>query len=156
MITVHDGDRTLSFRGEKIAESSSETSDSVRWIEFEIYRVESGGYVIARTGVSLVYHMPTCELAEKYGLEEWDPEESLTEDSYPCEICRPDASLPYVCPETTRYWARACDSARGVVQTLYKKDGRGVRYITNVAARLLDDAASADDGIARAYYNQTL
>lgn len=156
MITVHDGDRTLSFNGELIATSSSETEDSVRWIEFELYKMDSGGYVIARTGVSLVYHMPTCELAEKYGLEEWDPMVFLTDDSYPCDICRPKAPLPYVSPETTRYWARACDSAQGVVQTLYKKDARGVRYITNVAARLLDDAANADDGIARAYYNQRI
>lgn len=154
MITVHDNERTLSFNGKRLAFSSSETPDSVRWIEFEIYRADSGAYIVSRVGVSLVYHMPTCELAEKYGLEEWDPEEQLTEDSYPCDICRPSASAPYVCPETTRYWARVCESAEGVVRTLYKTDQRGVRYITNVAARLLENAASADDGIARAYYDE--
>ena len=154
--TIHDGQRTLTFHGRKIAESSSETDQSVRWIEFDLYKVEGGGYVVSRVGVSLVYHTPTCELAEKYGLEEWDPEEGLDEDSYPCDICRPRGALPYVCPETTRYWARVCDSAEAVVQTLYKKDSRGIRYITNVAARLLEDAAGADDAIARAYYNQRL
>jgi len=58
MYEVKDGARTLQFDGLVLGKSSSWRKGSYRWIEFELYRTESGSYVLSRIGVSLIYHGP--------------------------------------------------------------------------------------------------
>jgi hypothetical protein len=56
-----------------------------------------------------------------------------------------------VFPEKDRYWAQVSDEPSAVLEALYKYDNSGARYLTNVAQRLLDNAASVDKGIESVY-----
>lgn len=150
MISVRDGDRTLQFNGTLLAKSTSERRGAYRWIEFELYKTESGSYILSRIGVSLVFHGAACKLVSKYGLTE-KPNYELFYDAEPCEECSPDASLDLVFPEKYRYWAQISEKPEAVLEALYKYDQNGARYLTGVAQRLMKDAARVDSRISDVY-----
>ena len=150
MFSVKDGDRTLQFNGTLLAKSTSERRGSQRWIEFELYRTESGSYILSRIGVSLIFHGAACSLVSKYKLAE-APIYELSRRSTPCEECEPDDSLDLVFPEKYRYWALVSDQPDAIIDALYKEGDKGTYYLTSVAQRLLRDAARVDTGIADAY-----
>lgn len=150
MFEVKDGHRTLQFNGTLLAKSSSKRHDSTRWIEFELYRTESGSYILSRTGVSILYHGAACFLVRKYGLEEVDYS-TLNSSYIPCEDCNPTEEAELVFPEKHRHWAQVSDEPTAVLDALYKYDDGGARYLTNVAQRLLEEAARLDTKIEKAY-----
>lgn len=150
MIEVKDGARTLQFNGKLLGKSSSWRRGSTRWIEFELYRTESGSYILSRVGVSLVYHGASCSLVKRYGLNEVSFEE-LSKEALPCEECSPTQEAELVFPEKNRHWAQVSEEPIAVLDALYKFDEGGARYLTNVAQRLLEDASKADDKIASIY-----
>lgn len=150
MHEVKDGSRTLQFNGKLLAESSSWRRGSYRWIEFKLYKTDNGSYVLSRVGVSLIYHGAACPLVKRYGLVEM-PAKSLEKDAVPCEECYPTRSAVMIFPEKHRYWAQVSDEATPVLDALYKYDQGGARYLTNVAQRLLEDAADIDRGIETVY-----
>jgi hypothetical protein len=152
MISVKDGSRTLQFNGELLGTSSSRRHDSLRWIEFELYRTESGSYVLSRVGVSLVYHGAACSLVKRYGLQEVSVEDIANRnDCVPCDLCRPSFAAELIFPEKNRHWAQVSDEPSAVLEALYKYDNSGSRYLTHVAQRLLEKAAAADKGIESVY-----
>ena len=51
---VRDGDRTIVFDGELLAEVDSRTDERARWIELKLYRTAAGTYVLAGCGRTLV------------------------------------------------------------------------------------------------------
>lgn len=150
MYEVKDGSRTLQFNGRLLGESSSWRRGSTRWIEFKLYRTENGSYVLSRVGVSLVFHGAACPLVKRYGLVEADSAD-LKADSLPCEECYPSRSLPVIFPEKDRTWAQVSEDPEPVLDALYKYDQGGARYLTNVAQRLLEQAANQDEKIDRIY-----
>ncbi len=150
MYEVRDGSRKLQFNGRQLAASSSHRRGTTRWIEFELYRTESGSYVLSRVGVSLVYHGAACALVKRYGLQELDAVE-LHDDAIPCDECRPSRTAVLVFPEKHRYWAQVSDDPEAVLDALYKYDAGGARYLTNVAQRLLEDASEHDPRIEQIY-----
>lgn len=151
MYEVKDGSRTLQFEGALLGKSSSYRRGSTRWIEFELYRTESGSYILSRIGVSLVYHGAACPLVKKYGLQEISFLK-IEDDSIPCEECYPTENLDLVFPEKYRYWAQVSDEADAVLDALYQYDGNGnARYLTNVAQRLLEEASKKDSKIEFVY-----
>lgn len=150
MFSVRDGDRTLQFNGTLLAKSTSERRGAYRWIEFELYKTESGSYILSRVGVSLIFHGAACSLVSKYKLTEGSAEE-LHKRAIPCEQCNPDDSLDLVFPEKYRYWAQVSDHPDAVLDALYKYDNNGAYYLTSVAQRLLQEAAKVDIGIAEVY-----
>ena len=150
MYEVKDGSRTLQFDGVLLGKSSSYRRGSIRWIEFELYRTESGSYILSRIGVSLVYHGAACPLVKKYGLQEISFYE-LENNSLPCEECDPSEEVDLVFPEKHRYWAQVSDEADAVLDALYKYDQGGARYLTNVAQRLLEDASKKDSLVDSVY-----
>ena len=150
MHEVKDGARTLQFNGKLLGKSSSRRNDSTRWIEFELYRTESGSYILSRIGVSLVFHGAACTLVRRYNLTE-APISELREHSLPCDECNPTEELDLIFPEKYRYWAQVSEEPSAVLDALYKYDDGGARYLTNVAQRLLEDAAKADANIADIY-----
>jgi len=154
---VRDGSRIIQFEGSLIGHSTSWRRGSHRWVEFSLYRTEETRvYVLARTGVSLLYHYPGCEVVERNNLKE-TPASELDRDAVACPQCRPDQiNMPIVCPERPRYWAQVCDDAQAVLESLTKYDESGSQYLTFVARRLLDDASKTDDDIARVYQVQTI
>ena len=152
MHVVRDGSRQLKFDGEKLSESSSRSRGHVRWVEFQLYRTTGNSYVLARIGVSLSYHGPVCEVADRNNTAAVRTEEVSTA-MVPCTVCSPvPMNEEFLRPETARYYALVSDSAEAVVKSLQKYDPDGNRYLTNVARRLLEDAARIDDGIYDSYY----
>jgi hypothetical protein len=147
---VKDGARTLQFNGKLLGKSTSYRRGSTRWIEFELYKTESGSYVLSRVGVSLVYHGAACRLVHTYKLQEI-AFHRLHEAAIPCDLCSPDESAELVFPEKHRYWAQVSDEPDAVLEALYKYDDGGARYLTNVAQRLLETAADKDTAIDSIY-----
>jgi len=151
MFEVKDGSRTLQFSGTLLGESSSRRHDSLRWIEFRLYKTENGSYILSRIGVSVVYHAATCTLVKRYGLSEAEPQE-LKDEATPCEECFPDRRMPIIFPEQDRTWAQVSEDPEPVLDALYKYDPEGgARYLTKVAQRLLEQAAEKDVQIDRVY-----
>jgi hypothetical protein len=155
MYEVRDGSRTLQFNGSLLGDSSSHRRGSTRWIEFELYRTESGSYILSRVGVSLVFHGAACPLVKRYGLQEL-PASELHKDALPCEDCRPTEDAELVFPEKHRYWAQVSDDPSAVLDALYKYDDGGARYLTNVAQRLLEHASEKDQKIDQIYRVETI
>lgn len=150
MYEVKDGSRILQFSGKLLGESSSWRRDSMRWIEFKLYRTENGKYILSRVGVSLVFHSSTCPLVKRYGLTEVQPYD-IKSDALPCEECLPERDLPLLFPEKERTWAQVSDDPEPVLDALYKYDQNGARYLTHVAQRLLEQASEIDEHIDRVY-----
>lgn len=150
MHEVKDGSRTLQFEGRLLGESTSWRRGSTRWIEFKLYRTESGSYILSRVGASLVFHGAACPLVKKYNLVEVSNNE-LADDAIPCEECNPDFNIPVVFPEKYRNWAQVSDDPEAVLEALYKYDNGGARYLTNVAQRLLEQASEIDQKIDSIY-----
>jgi len=156
MYEVRDNKRTIKFDGVLLAFSTSFRPGVKRWIEFGLYRTIGGSYVISRVGETHLYHDTTCPVAERNGLTKI-PRVSLREGSVPCETCRPDHSQSeMVSPELPRYWAQTSSTAEAVVDSLYKYDEAGARYLTSVAERLLEEAAAVDPAIESAYRVETI
>lgn len=155
MYEVKDGSRILQFDGKLLGKSSSETYDSTRWIEFRLYKTESGSYIVSRVGVSLIYHGAACGFVRKYNLNEFRPE-ALRQDAIPCEECNPSYRLPYVFPEKDRTWAYVTDDPVAVIEALYKYDHKNNPYLTNVAKRLLEDASDSDEQLDMVYRLETI
>jgi hypothetical protein len=149
MFEVKDGSRTLQFNGKLLGSSSSWRRGSNRWIEFAIYKTENGSYILSRVGVSLVYHVSSCPLVSRYGLQEQNTVD-VAEDAVPCLECRPTLEAPVVFPEKYRYWAQVSEDAESILDALYKDDN-GARYLTKVAQRVLEEAAEHDANIDSIY-----
>jgi hypothetical protein len=150
LFQVKDGNRILQFNGRVLAKSTSKRYESVRWIEFELFQTDSGSYVLSRVGVSLVFHGAACSLVTRYSLQE-SPTAELHAEATPCEECDPDDSIELVFPEKYRHWAQVTDKPEVVLESLYKYDDNGTKYLTSVAERLLQEAAKLDSEIANVY-----
>src|SRR4051812_10436591 len=138
MYEVRDSKRTIKFDGQLLAFSTSYRPGVKRWIEFGLYRTVGGAYVLSRVGETHLYHKTDCAIAERNGLTKI-PHPALRPESVPCDVCHPDrAQLEMVSPEMPRYWAQVSDTADAVVESLYKYDEQGARYLTGVAERLLE------------------
>ena len=156
MYEVRDNKRTLKFDGVLLAFSTSYRPGVKRWIEFGLYKTTGGSYILSRVGETHLYHDPTCAVADRNGLTKI-PVEALREGSVPCEFCKPDPSkIELVSPEMPRYWAQVSDTADAVVDSLYKYDEAGARYLTGVAERLLEEASTRDPQIENAYRVETI
>lgn len=148
---VRDGARTLKFEGSMIANSTSWRRGSSRWVEFSLYRTVSGSYILARTGLSLLFHNLDCEVAIRNSLKA-SPAAALDRDAQPCFDCGPDGrSTGEVAVETPRMWAHVSETAEGVVEALQRHDTHGSRYLTRVAQRLLEQAGDVDPAIDAVY-----
>lgn len=152
---VKDGIRTMNLTGELLAASSSERPDSVRWVEFYLYRASvSGDWVVSRVGKSVIFHTEDCRISKRNRLKPIDGF-NLSNDHTPCPECNPDFADPEgVYPEEERSIAQICYSPQNVVEFLEKRkteDGDEVVYLTNVARKLLEQASLVDDDIRSAY-----
>lgn len=155
MYEVQDGNRHIQFEGQLLGESSSQRPGAIRWIEFKLYKTRGGSYILSRVGVSLIYHTAACPLVRRYSLTETEPDE-LRNNAIPCEQCLPTLDAPVVFPEKYRYWALVTEDADAVLEALYKYDDNDSRYLTKVAARLLEQASEVDVDIDQAYHFETI
>jgi len=155
MYSLQDGKRVVQFSGRLLATSSSKRTDSTRWIEFSLYRTDTGTFVLHRLGLSTTFHNSTCDLVQKYGLKEI-PNYELKDNATPCEDCFPEMSDPILYPEEERSWMLTTKNPEAVLKALYRPDNRGGQYLTKVAERLLEDASEEDSDIDAAYRVQYL
>jgi hypothetical protein len=156
MYEVKDNKRTLKFDGVLLAFSTSFRPGVKRWIEFGLYRTTGGSYVLSRVGETHLFHSVDCAVAERNGLTKI-PRIALREGSVPCDVCHPERETDeLVSPEMPRYWAQVSDTADAVVDSLYKYDEAGARYLTGVAERLLEEASAVDPAIEGAYRVETI
>lgn len=148
---VRDGIVTLKFNGTKLAESSSRFVNKPRWVEFQLFKTYGGQYVLARIGISVIYHTEKCAVVSRNKLSQVNGED-LSAVYTPCEKCNPSLLGPDgVYPETPRYWAQASEKPQGVIDALIQYDNNGTRYLTNVAKELLEDASKYDEKIRQAF-----
>lgn len=156
MYEIQDGLRTIKFEGEMLSSSTSRTKKP-RWIEFRLYKTKGGSYILSRIGMSLTYHHSACKIVDRNGILPV-PSENISRNMIPCEDCRPNRNLDLeLYPETPRHWAQRFDpeiGAEGLVESLKREDEFGAEYITNVAKKLLIDAAKKDDEIHAAFYTE--
>lgn len=151
---VMNGVQALEVDGDIIAESTSWYRGSDRWVEFTLYKTPSDVYVVSRRGISAVYHAETCDVVKRNKLSAVS-EQDLSANYIPCIDCRPVILGPTaVYPETPRNWAQVCHTPRGVIASTMKEDKNGTLYLTNVARRLIEQAATQDDGLRREYLTQ--
>lgn len=156
MFQVRDSSRIIQFEGVQLGHASSERRGAHRWVEFTLYRTNGGSYVLSRVGQTLLYHDPSCTVVLRNGLGTI-PTNALTPGHVPCPDCRPKiGDLDEVCPESARNWAMVSESPEGVLEALYRFDDAGVRYLTTVAQRLLEEAAETDPALGAAYRTETI
>lgn len=159
MFRVKDGDRVLQFDGVLLAHSSSFRPEADRWVEFDLYRTAAGAYVVARVGYSNLYHAADCRVVRR-GRHAPAPVATLTEASRACSLCTPDTSVDraseVVYPEKPIYWAQACQSADGALESLAMYDPDNVRYFTHVARELIRSAAAQDMALRDAYFVEVI
>jgi len=156
MHEVRDNKRTIKFDGHLLAFSTSFRPGVKRWIEFGLFRTNGGSYVLSRVGETHLYHLTDCAVAQRNGLTKI-PRAGLREGSVGCDICHPERSgADMVSPEMPRYWAQVSETAEAVVDSLYKYDEAGARYLTGVAERLLEEASAVDPQIEGAYRVETI
>lgn len=156
MFQVRDSSRILQFEGVQLGHATSERRGAHRWVEFTLYRTQARAYVLSRVGQTLLYHAPHCLVVARNGLASI-PASTLTAGHVPCPECRPtlDAYVT-VCPESARHWAMVSETPEGVLEALYRFDDSGVRYLTTVAQRLLEQASEADSEIGSVYRTETI
>lgn len=138
------------FDGELLATSDSQRPGVHRWITFALYRSSGGSYVLSRVGHSLLFHRPDCEVVTRNRLEIGAAEPG----GMACELCLPSLSEP-VCPERPRYWAAILKDAPAVLKALQRDNGE-TKYVTKVAARLIETAAVHDRTLAEAWTVQVI
>lgn len=154
MFTVKDGNRSLKFDGAELAHSSSKSRGKGRWVEFSLYRTPRGDYVLSRVGVTLHYHHGSCPVVRRNSIDPL-PSETLASNLIPCDQCSPDKKTDELLyPELPRYWAQVSTSPEGVIASLKKYDESGTEYLTDVARRLLEQAAENDKDISDAFYTE--
>lgn len=153
--------KPVRFTGTLLAEETTETSSSLRWLELELYRVDegqkSGQYLLHRVGQSVVFHKPdTCG----YGVPtSWS---SVPDDAEPCSVCQPlepflsETGAQYeVWMESPRHKIIVCASPADLERALLMKRKDGSQFMSTPASNLLAKAEVNDSGI-REYFSSAV
>ena len=145
MIPAGNG-RNFRFDGVLLGASSSQKPGVNRWVEFALHRSGGGSYVLSRVGRSSFFHRPDCAVVSRNELRI----DVVPPGGVPCELCRPDPEDGALCPEMPRYWAAMFTDPGALIRAL-EQNGDSGRYVTNVAARLVETAAVRDRELAEAW-----
>ena len=159
--TVKGQVKPVRFSGTRLAEETTETESSLRWLELELYRIDegpkTGQYLLHRTGQSVVFHKPqSCG----YGVPtSWD---NVPDDAEPCAVCQPEEpflngkdSGYEVWMESPRHKVIVCPTAADLERALLMKRKDGTSFLSTPASNLLAKAERSDQGIAD-YFNQAV
>lgn len=170
-----DGNQpSLEFNGSLLGEASTflptiGDKPRLRWHELKIYRTEAGKYIVAKFGMSRVYHAFDADCAaesmEKVTaldlfqrvVVEWDQGEYF----YSCPECRPGsiyddedlADDAIVRLEVPRVSTHVCETADALVRALYTADKGGTRYLTHTAREAASMITQDIDPALYAAYN---
>jgi hypothetical protein len=165
---VQDGTRYLEFDGQLLGEATSDDGRSQRWTEVKIYKSDTGRYIVAKIGRSVVYHVPGAQCG-KFGrvmshgvIKRTFPENAQIGwvDFVPCRKCSPvylddaAAGTQSFSVEQTRHSAQVAESTRGLVEILHRRDDNDVTFLPKVARNALEAAAAKDPAIREAWLVQ--
>lgn len=156
--------KPVRFTGDLLAEESTETPNSIRWLELELYKItegpKAGQYLLHRVGQSVVFHKPhTCGYGVPTG---WD---KVPDDAEPCPTCQPiepflhgihgkGAAPEYeVWMESPRHKVIVCPTVADLERALLMRRKDGTQFLSTPAANLLGKAEANDSGIGE-YFNQ--
>lgn len=104
----------------------------------------------------MLFHSKDCKTVPRNNLKRAE-ESELSVDALPCEECLPERSQSEgVYPETHRYYALRTTTAKGVLAGLMQYDENNSEYLTNVAKKLLINAAEIDDGIDEVFSRRVI
>lgn len=148
------------FSGELATEPvSTQNPGSLRWAEFRVYRLDEGGWMLHRVGMSLVYHQARTVCRTASGKMPGDPAKlaDLPDEATPCGDCRPPYPLDLgddepVRFEFPRHSLNRCATAEAVVDSLtrFRERGTGIWTVkvSEPVAELLDKLAAAEPAFA--------
>ncbi len=150
----------VEITGTLIGHGSSRREGSPAWAEVEIWRLDGGGYLVHRTGWSLVYHTrdTSCETRDRR--QRGDPAgvADLPDDAEPCPKCRPEypEDLPdgdgVIRFEFPRHSFDGCDTPEQVAEKLtvirHRDKTRSVQFSQPVND-CLEECARNDAGFAK-------
>lgn len=152
--SVRDGQRRVTFDGVELGRASSQRPGAPRWTELELYRTDSNKYVLARTGRSIVLHVPGCPgiVGKLNRFIDENPGAEPDEDAWEFHECVGDTySLATILIEQTRHWAVIADTAEDVIGNLYRRDS-GLKYLPRMSVSVLEQASRLDTDMAEAFY----
>lgn len=144
---VKDRFDVIEFEGELIGHASTrKNEDQGRWTEIEIYRTDSGKYVVHRMGCSALFHRVGQPCTSSRG--EKVRGEDISDESIGCPDCDPDEDFDedaeYV-HEVTESSADVVTEARDLRKALVivnKQTGR--EFLSSVAYAALQEAVRYD------------
>lgn len=150
--TVKDGNRIISFDGEKLAEVSSRWGDKIRWSEFALYKAVGDQYVLSKIGRSILCHVDGCSVT-KPGLPRFQTEHvglDPDDDGFEYCDCVPD-EYDYTQLLVERSWMYACVSTdiKDIIHQLFRKKD-GSQLLTKIGLSLLEEAAKIDGHVGLA------
>jgi hypothetical protein len=127
-VTIFDkGMRSpVEIAGTRIGHGSSRREDSAAWSDVSVWKLDGGGFLIHRTGWSLVYHRKDTGCMTRDGRQRGTLAgvDELPDDAVPCLVCNPEdpEHLPDG-PDTIRYeYPRhtfdGCDTPEKAVEKL--------------------------------------
>lgn len=160
LFTVRGQVKPVRFQGTKLAEESTETESSLRWLELALFRVDegpkAGQYLLHRVGQSVVFHKPD---ACGYGVPtSWD---KVPDDAEPCSVCQPvepflEPDVEYeVWLESPRHKVIVCPTVQDLERALLMKRKDGSQFLSTPASNLLAKAQETDM-VIRDYFNQAV
>lgn len=155
---VQDGTRFLEFDGTLIGKATSDDGRAQRWTEVEIYATDTGKFVAAKIGRSVVYHTDNTRCG-RHG-ERCEAGKLDINEMIPCKHCQPPDVLlapdAVVRVEKTRHSAHVAESAQGLVEALHRRDGNDLVYLPRVCRRALEEAATSNESIRSAWAVQRI
>jgi hypothetical protein len=124
-----------------------------RWVEFELYALADGSWLIHRIGKSNIYHRADTLCTTRTGRQSGEPAgvDDLPDEAMPCPRCHPP--FPEDLPEgagTVRYeyprhtWDECPtpELVREKLTTIRSRDGSVTTYLSDPVADLLRQAAA--------------
>lgn len=144
----------VEITGPRIGFGTSERDESVSWAEIEIYKL-SGGYMVHRAGMSLIYHTRDTRCTTRERVQKGKPAsvDDLPDEAVPCEQCRP--AQPEYLPEGEgvirfefpRHTFEECKAADQVVERLTvirHRDGTRTVQYSQPVLDAIEEAANSD------------
>lgn len=148
---VRDNSRHLTFTGVKLAASSSNSGEDLRWTDFTLWRTSTGKFVLQKVGRSVIFHSDRCRRRSKGDRYDGLSDVNEVKEFSPCPSCKPTKSVTPVWVERDIFQAVVHEDASALLRALYRTDDDGVPYLSRVARTLLESASKTDSDISRAF-----
>lgn len=156
-VELPDTAKTWRFRGELLAEVSTETRHSPRWTTMQLFKITAGQYegqyMVSVTGRSVIYHQvgSTCNSGVPTKLM------NVPSDAEPCRICVVDSELVHLVRDVVSdslevnleedwHHVERCEDSPAVLAALKRRRGKvpSTGEMSRPAVRLLQLAALRD------------